>query len=735
MPVTYHAESREFHLYNEYFSYIIHLLADGTPVNLYCGPRLRDRDDFSFLLRGCYRPLTVYRDGDTQGYSLQHLRPEYPVFGTGDFRQPALTVLQADGSRVLSPIYESHRISSGKPKLSGLPATYAEDDAEADTLAIVLKDRLTGLQCTLSYTVFNTLAALARSVSLYNAGAETLTLERALSFSLDLADDRYDLVTLSGAWSREREPFTQPLRPGIQGIGSLAGASSAEHNPFLMLKRPEATEDAGEVLGFSLVYSGNHYCAVQTDTFQHSRVLLGIHPDTFQWRLAPGESFQTPETVMVYSESGVGGMSRTFHRLYRTRLAHGYWRDRTRPLVINNWEATGPLFSEEQLLQIARLGRDLGLDLFVLDDGWFGNRDDDHRGLGDWFVPADSRKLPHGIRGLSEQVNALGMRFGLWFEPEMINRDSDLFRAHPDWILCAPGRMPSQGRNQYVLDFSRAEVVEYLYESMYRLLDGGKIDYIKWDMNRYITECYSGALPPEKQGEVYHRYILGVYALYDRLTTAFPKVLFESCASGGARFDPGLLYYAPQTWTSDDTDAAERMKIQYSTSLVYPISAISAHVSAVPNQQVGRTCRLETRGNVALFGAFGCELNPDELTEEEKESLRHLVALAKRYAPLVQKGDFYRLLNPYSGSECAWMVVSPDQRNALVGYYRLMVRANEPLRRLPLRGLNESLEYEVNGNGVYGGDLLTYAGLAIQPEEMAGRGLDFSSKLYELKAL
>mgnify|MGYP001262161302 CR=1 FL=1 len=657
----------------------------------------------------------------------------YPVFGTGDFRAPALSVRQPDGSRVLHPVYERHRIMPGKPVLVGLPATYAQAPQEATTLELTLCDAQTGLRCTLLFTVFEGLAALARSVRLQNEGDAELVLERAMSLSMDLADDRFEMVTLCGAWSREREPVCVPLRPGLQGVSSRSGASSAEQNPFLLLKRPETTEDVGEAYGFSLIYSGNHLCLAQTDTFGQTRVMLGIHPDTFCWRLAPGESFQTPEAVAVYSCQGIGGMSRVFHKLYRTRLVRGYWRDRPRPLVINNWEATGAVFNSAQLMRIARAGKALGLDLFVLDDGWFGNRDDDRRGLGDWYVPKNSPKLPGGIEALSADIHALGMRFGLWFEPEMVNRQSELFAAHPEWILCAPGRTPSQGRNQYVLDFSRADVVDALYERMSRLIELGKIDYIKWDMNRYITECYSVALPARQQGEVYHRYILGVYSLYERLIEAFPRLLFESCASGGARFDPGMLFYAPQAWTSDDTDAVERMKIQYGTSLVYPLSCISAHVSEVPNQQVGRSCCMETRANVALFGAFGCELDPSHLDEAQGQILRDKIALVKRFAPLVQQGMFYRLADPYRGSVCAWMVAAENREEALVGYYRLLARANEPLRRLPLRGLDPMAQYSVDGGPPLGGDLLMSAGLAIDPQAMEGGGADFSSVLFHLK--
>jgi alpha-galactosidase len=736
MPVVYHRESREFHLFNQTLSYVIHIAPGGVPVTLYCGARVRDQKDFSYLLHGSFQPLTAYAPEDTQGLSMQHLPLEYPAFGSGDYRCAALDVRQENGSRTLRPAYTGHRIVAGKPKLNGLPATYVEVDDEADTLEMTLTDTLSGLTCNLIYPVFTNYAAIARSVRIENNGAHPVSLLRAFSLSLDFPDDDFEMVTLSGAWSREREPVTARLTPGTHAVQSISGASSAEHNPFVMLKRPLADEHGGDVYGFSLVYSGNHYTGVQVDTFGRTRVSMGIHHEAFCWQLAPGASFQTPEAVLAFSADGINGMSQTFHRLYRTRLARGYWRDRPRPLVINNWEATGPNFTQDKLLKIAEAGHEIGLDLFVLDDGWFGNRDDDKRGLGDWFVPAHSRKLPHGIDGLAERMNAVGMQFGLWIEPEMVNRDSELFRTHPDWILSVPSRAPLEGRHQYVLDYSRPEVVDALYASVSRLLDGGRIAYVKWDMNRYITDCYSAALPPQRQGEVFHRYILGVYSLYERLTAGYPKVLFESCASGGARFDPGMLYYAPQTWTSDNTDAAERVKIQYGTSMVYPLSAISAHISEIPNQQVGRSCSLVTRGNVAMFGIYGCELDLTEITDAEKEQLIGQVEQVKRYETLIREGEFYRLLNPYQGSACAWMVVSQDKRTALVGYYRLLVRALEPAKRLTLRGLNPELNYHLGSveGTMLGGDALMRIGIEIDTRAMTGQGGDFSSVVFELRA-
>ena len=505
-----------------------------------------------------------------------------------------------------------------------------------------------------------------------------------------------------------------------------------------MLRRPGTDEEKGEVIGFSLIYSGNFLAQVEVDTWDTARVTLGINPFGFDWKLAPGESFQTPEAVMVYSYEGMGAMSRTFHQLYRSRLARGLWRDKARPILINNWEATYFDFTEDKLISIAEAAHKDGVELFVLDDGWFGARSNDFAGLGDWTP--NPKRLPEGLAGLSKQINSLGMLFGLWFEPEMVNKDSDLYRAHPDWIIHVPGRRDSHGRNQYVLDFSRPEVVDCIYDQIARLLDEAHISYVKWDMNRSITEPYSEALPADRQGELFHRYILGVYSLYDRLTTNFPHVLFESCASGGGRFDPGMLYYAPQCWTSDDSDAAERLKIQYGTSFCYPISSIGAHVSAVPNHQVNRTTPLETRANVACFGTFGYELDLNKLSHEEREQVRSQIAFMKEYREVIQFGDFYRLRSPFDGNFTAWMAVSPDKRTALVGWYRFFSEANSPFHRVRLQGLDPDLCYTVDSGQNHYGDELMRLGLITtdsgsgecQPNERPIR--DFDSHIFILKA-
>ena len=572
MSMVWREENRTFHLYNEEISYIMQVLPGGHLGQLYFGKRVHDREDFSYLLESLPRPMASCVFEGNKAFSLEHIKQEYPSYGTGDYRAPAVEVLQEDGSRISDFIYKEHRVRKGKPSLEGLPATYTEADDEAETLTVALEDGMTGLGLELSYTIFAKGGIIARSVRFVNRGEKDLHLTTAMSLCMDLPDHDYEWMQFSGAWARERHTRVRKLEYGVQSVGSRRGHSSHEHNPFVILKRPHADEFQGEAIGFSLVYSGNFLAQAEVGAHDTTRVLLGIHPDGFDWKLEPGETFQTPEAVMVYTDRGLNDLSQTFHRLYQKRLARGYWRDRERPILINNWEATYFDFTEEKILEIAGKAKACGVEMFVLDDGWFGARCSDRAGLGDWTP--NTERLPEGITGLAQKIEDMGMKFGLWFEPEMVNKDSDLYRAHPDWILHVPGRATSHGRYQYVLDFSREEVVDCIYNMMRKILSEAKISYIKWDMNRSITECFSVALPADRQGEVFHRYILGVYSLYERLTREFPHVLFESCASGGARFDPGMLYYAPQAWTSDDTDAVERLKIQYGSSYCYPVSSM-----------------------------------------------------------------------------------------------------------------------------------------------------------------
>ena len=742
MAIQFHEKAREFHLYNKEVSYIMKIMENGQIENLYYGKRIKDREDFSYLHEEISRSLTSVNVPEPGVLSMEYTKQEYPSYGTGDYRSPAFTVLQEDGSRISAFAYVGHNIFNGKKELKPLPATYTESDEEAQTLEIILYDDLIDTELVLSYTIYEAYSVITRNARFTQKGTEKIVLERALSMSMEFGDMDFEMVHLAGAWARERYVKTRKLEMGIQSIQNLHGTgSSAEHNPFLALKRPHTTESQGEVYGFSLVYSGNFLAQTEVTTFDLTRVTMGIHPEGFSWELNQGETFQTPEVVMVYSDQGLNKMSQVYHRLYRTRLIRGYWRDKARPILLNNWEATYFDFNEEKILNIAKKAKEVGVELFVLDDGWFGARNDDYRGLGDWYVNLE--KLPDGISGLSRKIEALGLKFGLWVELEMVNKDSDLYRAHPDWIIGAPGRFESHGRHQHVLDFSRKEVVDYIYEMISKVLRESSISYIKWDMNRYMSEPYSRGASAAHQGMVMHKYILGVYDLYTRLTTEFPEILFESCASGGARFDPAMLYFAPQTWTSDDTDASERVKIQYGTSMVYPVVSMGSHVSAVPNHQLLRTTPLETRGNVAYFGTFGYELDLNLLSDEEIEMVKKQITFMKQYRDLIQvEGDFYRMLSPFAGNDAAWMVVSRDQTEAIAGFYQRLNKINASWLRLRLQGLSEDSLYEVSRNVLgetkfyqaYGSELM-YAGIPIDREELNEKGGDFASLLYVLKKI
>lgn len=739
MSILFNEKTQTFHLFNDQISYIMTVLPNKHMGQLYFGRRIHHREDYSYLLETAPRPMASYIFEGDRTVSLEHLRQEYGVYGSTDYRQPAVEILQNNGSRISNFQYEGYSIQPGKPVLSGLPATYTEQDAEAETLTLILKDCVTNITLHLFYTIFAENGIIARSAKFINEGTESVHLTRAMSLCMDLPDYDYDFIHFSGAWARERYAKQRRLEMGIQSVGSMRGHSSHEHNPFVILKRPQADDFQGEAIGFSLIYSGNFLASVEVDTHETSRVLLGIHPDWFDWKLEAGEEFQTPEAVMVYTSQGLNALSQSYHRLYRGRLARGYWKDKARPILINNWEATYFDFTEERLVEIASKAKECGVELFVLDDGWFGARRSDRAGLGDWVASRDL--LPEGIKGIAQKIEDLGMKFGLWFEPEMINKDSDLYRAHPDWILKTPDRKASHGRHQYVLDFSRRNVVDHIFGMMDRILSEAKVSYIKWDMNRSITECYSNGYPADRQGEIFHRYILGVYDLYERLTSKYPQILFESCASGGGRFDPGMLYYAPQAWTSDDTDAIERLKIQYGSSYCYPVSSMGSHVSVTPNHQLNRYTPLDTRANVAYFGTFGYELDLNKLTPEEQEEVKRQVAFMKEYRQLIQFGTYYRLSSPFESNVTAWMVVSPDKREAIVGWYRVLNVVNHAYSRIRLYGLDPDLCYRnsQDARSYYGDELMNYG--LVTSDSSAGEVIDglsptrdFDSRLYILKA-
>lgn len=740
MPIIYNEKTREFHLYNQEISYIIKILDNDQPGQLYYGKRLTHREDFSHLFEYAMRDMSPYAFEGNSTFSLENIKQEYPTFGCGDMRFPAYEIERENGSHVVEFVYKEHKIYNGKPKLEGLPATYVESDDEAQTLELVLEDTSINTRIVLLYTIYEAFPVIARSVRFECDSDEKITLLSAMSACVDLPDKDYEMIDLAGVWARERHVRRHKLDYGIQSIYSMRGCSSYQFNPFLALARENADEFQGQVYGFSLVYSGNFLAQTEVDNYDTARVLMGIHPNGFKWTLGKGESFQTPEMVMVYSEAGLNGMSQTFHKLYRTRLVRGTWRDKVRPILINSWEAFYFDFDAPKLLGLADAATDLGMELFVLDDGWFGKRDDSTSSLGDWYP--NEEKLKGTLKELAEKINAKGLKFGLWIEPEMTNKDSDLYRAHPDWLLAEQGKRICHSRTQYVLDFSKKEVREYIGDMLENLLAEVPVSYIKWDMNRTFSEVFSNGNDREYQGKVCHKYILGVYELYERLTSRFPHVLFESCASGGARFDPGMLYYAPQGWTSDDTDAIERLKIQYGTSMVYPVSCMGSHVSASPNHQTNRVTPIETRADVAYFGTFGYELDLLKLGEEDKAEIRRQIAFMKEKRDLIQKGTFYRLKSPFEGNETAWMIVSEDQKKALVGYYRVMQPVNVGFKRLKLKGLKEDTCYKVSGYAYdcYGDELmqvgmiLSDSASGVWKKGVNDKG-DFQAEVFEIVAV
>ncbi|WP_100405741.1 alpha-galactosidase [Bacillus solitudinis] len=740
MLVRVNEENKQFHLTNGKISYIFHVMKNGHLGHLYYGKALTHREDFSrFQSYNIPTPSSCHPYEDDPAFSLETVRQEFPVYGQTDFREPAISIRQLDGSHISHFQYKTYRILEGKPVLEGLPATFVEKKDEATTLQVILEDTKQKLILTLNYTIFSSGPVITRSSHIINAGEESVYLERMMAGSIDFASCEFEMVQLSGAWSRERHLKERRLVMGIQSISSIRGASSHQHNPFLALKRPTTSEESGEVYGFNFVYSSNFLAQVEVDHYETARVMVGIHPFRFEWKLDTHQSFQSPEVVMVYSENGLNGMSQSFHDFYRNHLIRSVWKTKDRPILINNWEATYFDFNEDKLLEIAKEASQLGIELFVLDDGWFGKRDDDTTSLGDWWE--NNEKLPYGLEHVAKKIRENGMEFGLWFEPEMISPKSELFLEHPDWAIETPNRHASLGRNQRVLDFTRGEIVTYIYKKMAAIIKKTNLSYVKWDMNRYVTEAYSAALSADQQGEFFHRYILGVYKLYQQLTEEFPNVLFESCAGGGGRFDPGMFYYAPQAWTSDNTDAVERLKIQYGTSLVYPIYSMGSHVSAVPNHQTLRVTSLKTRANTAYFGTFGYELNPLELSDEEKQVVKHQVENYKQYRSLIREGDFYRLLSPFDNNETAWMIVSKDKREALVGWYKVLAAPNPRKQtNLLLKGLNEKADYAIEGKeGTYFGDELMFQGLSLSTEfngvnkGVSERGGDYQSDVFHLK--
>ncbi|RXA58594.1 alpha-galactosidase [Limosilactobacillus mucosae] len=707
MSIQVNASNRLFHLQTKHTSYVFHVIEDGSLGQLYYGPKIPFKDDYANLNTREEHDCTNTRTDEDVEFQAELLKQEYAGLGKGDYRYPAFQITYPNGSRTSEFQYRDYELKDGKARLTGLPSTFADDSNDSQTLTVKLADG--DLELQLHYTIFADEDVIVRSTTFVNHG-KTVFLNRALSAQLDLPDANYDFIQFAGSWSRERHLHRSHLRPGTQSISSLRTASSHQENPFFMLARPHTDNNQGAVFGFNFVYSGNFLDSVEVDQFDTTRVLIGINPDEFGWKLNSGDSFQTPEVIFSYTDNGFNALSQQLGAFYTQHLINPHFAHQERPILINNWEATFMDFTEDKLMPIVERAKELGIEMFVLDDGWFGHRDDDRSSLGDWFV--DEKKFNHGIAGFAKRVHDLDMKFGLWFEPEMISIDSKLYQTHPEWMIKTPGRGQTPGRHQFVLDMSRQEVVDYLFGLMSHIIQDAKLDYIKWDMNRNITEMYGADLPADQQLEFSHRYILGVYDLYDRLTKAFPDVLFESCASGGGRFDLGMMYYAPQAWCSDDTDAVERIKIQDGTSYGYTPSMWGAHVSAVPNDQVGRLTSIDMRAKVAYFGAFGYELDVTELSDEEQATIKQQVAFYKQYRKLFQFGTFYRLETPdTSDNVYGWETVSHDKQTAIGMRYQILNGANPAYIRYYFKGLDPERRYTVNdGSEVFSGAELMNAG-------------------------
>lgn len=718
----------EFHLSNSKFSYIFKIGENGILEHEYFGEAIADyrggrnypRIDRSFSPN--------FSDAQDRLYSLDTVLQEYPGYGSGDYRTPAHLIRHENGSTVTDFRYQGYEISSGKPRIPGLPSTYTEAIEEAETLCITLYDEQEKLALELSYTVYRDRPILTRTTAFKNLSTKTHFLEKAASLSLDFPFQELEAITLNGTWGRERMVERETIRRGNKIFDSKRGSSSHQMNPFVALVHPETTEYSGEAVGFSLVYSGSHQISLEQDPYGQTRVQLGINEFGFGWKLNPGESFHAPEVVIAYSSNGTMEMSQAFHGLYRERLARGKYREADRPILVNNWEATYFDFDEQKLKHLIDVSENLGMELFVLDDGWFGTRDDDLSSLGDWKEYA--AKIPNGLNGIADYVHQKQMKFGLWFEPEMISENSDLFRAHPEWAVHIPGRGRSKGRDQYVLDMGREEVRQNILKQLMDILDTVPIDYIKWDFNRNVTEVFSVALPSDQQGEMLHRYVLGLYEVLETLTARYPDILFESCSGGGGRFDPGMLYYMPQTWTSDNTDAVARLKIQEGTSFAYPLSSMGAHVSAVPNHQTKRNASLEMRGHVAMAGIFGYELDLTQLSDQEKDQIAEQVKFYKKHRRTFQYGTFYRLHSAFKGNHTSWMFVSEDKYQVIIFEATVLSEAAEKIRTLKLKGLDTQGIYDWNGQ-LYGGDELMRVGIYLKPEVKG----DFASQLIVLKKI
>ena len=727
MSVTFNEEKKIFRLDTEKSTYVMGVSPEGFLGHIYYGDRLFMEAD-NYLLRMEEPPYTPSVNKREKSAFLDFFPMEYPTGGIGDYRESCLNIRNAAGNMGCELHYTGHEIYKGKKGLKGLPASFATED-EAETLEITLKDADLDLEVVLSYTAFEKENVITRSVRVQNQGKEDLRIEKILSACLDMDNENFSMLSLHGTWARERHIQTGELHYGKQVISSARGESSHQEHPFIALVTNGTEQENGKVYAMHFVYSGNFMAETELCQFDNLRMTMGINPEEFSWLLTPGEEFQAPEVVIVYSGNGLGAMTRSYHDFYRNHLIRSKFKYEKRPILINNWEATYFDFNTDKLLDIAREAKKCGIEMLVMDDGWFGKRNSDNCSLGDWKV--NEEKITGGLKHRVDEVNKIGLQFGIWFEPEMISPDSDLYRAHPDWAIQIQGREATQSRNQYVLDFSRPEVRDYAYECVASVLRSANIAYVKWDMNRQLSDLGSSYLPKERQQELFHRYVLGVYELQERLVTEFPDLLLENCSGGGARFDPGMLYYSPQIWCSDNTDAVERLMIQEGSALIYPLSVIGAHVSDCPNHSVGRVTPFETRGHVALAGTFGYELDITKIPEEDRALIPEQTATYNKYRHLIQQGEYYRIASYRENHKYdCWALSSQDKKEVLVTYVQVLGVPNSHSRKVFLRGFDPKVTYRLEGTEeTYTGEMLMKGGFLMK--DFWG---DFKSRLYHFTA-
>lgn len=724
MSIRYDEANRIFELDTRNTSYRIGIAdEEGFVGHIYYGQKIRPQKCDQFL-RTCEAPFVPSKNNRERCSFMDTFPTEYSGNGIGDYRESCIAVKTANGSRTVDLKFVDYDIVNGKPGISGLPASFAGEE-EIQTLVVHMMDGGCGIDVDLIYSVFEDEDVITRSVSAKNAGDRDIRLTKVYSACIDMDDEDFEMLTLHGSWARERQIERRPIAYGKQSVSSLRGESSHQDHPFMAWMTKGTDQTTGDVYGMHFVYSGNFIAQIEKSQFDSIRAVMGIHSEGFEWWLTPGETFTAPEVVLTYSHDGLGQMTRNLHDFYRCHMIRSRYLHQKRPVLINNWEATYFDFDTDKLLAIAKSAAEHGIEMLVMDDGWFGHRNDDATSLGDWFV--NENKIKGGLKHLVDEVNKLGLKFGIWMEPEMISPDSELYRKHPDWAFAVPERTATLSRNQYVLDLSRKEVRDYVYECVHNVISSANIEYVKWDMNRQLTDIGSVEFTEDRQGELAHRYVLGVYELQERLVNDFPDLLLENCSGGGARFDPGMLYYSPQIWCSDDTDAIERLSIQEGTELIYPLSTMGAHVSDCPNHTVGRSTPFMTRAHVALAGTFGYELDITKISEEERAMIPEQVSMYHKYNDLVREGDYYRVASyRENGLYDCWMVVAKDKSEALVTYVQVLGRPNVHSRKIKLLGLDVTAGYRLDGTEkVYGGDLLMNAGMLI--ETMRG---DYMSRLY-----